>query len=487
MLRLEKERTRTYLDEAEVIFVIINADQTTALINKKGREILGYAEEEIIGGNWIDMFVPEPERPQVKAVFDRILSGDVEPMKKYENFIIAKDGQKRLIAWNNAVLRDEDGKITAAVSAGVDVTAKREAEQELREAKETAEEATKVKDKFLSLVSHDLRGPAGTLNGLLGFIKHDIHAIAPEKTINTLDAAILSAKNMTDLIGDLLNVSRLKSGKLVPNSSFVDAFKLAAAAITTINQTAAAKNIGVSNEVPEETRLYCDANLIMEVLRNLLSNAIKFTRPGGKVAVFVPEKPGGSIGVRDTGVGIAAGVIENLFKYEEKTTTVGTAGERGTGLGLPLCEDIVRAHGGSISVESSQGGGTCFIVRLPEVHPGILVVDKDPAALFLVKELLGGMGVQVAGAKDGAQAKEAIAAQAPHVALVDIEMKAPDGSPLLEAFFRDPALKDTAIFATSYESDNETKRRAMALRAKDIVQKPFNEAELVSIIRRIMA
>lgn len=130
-LKQEKERAQNYLDIAGVLFMVLNEKQTVTLINKKGCEILGYSEEEIIGKNWFDTFLPEDEVEDVKAVFNKLLTGELEAVEYYENSILAKDGKKRVIAWHNTMLRDESGKITGLLSSGEDITERVEIASEI--------------------------------------------------------------------------------------------------------------------------------------------------------------------------------------------------------------------------------------------------------------------------------------------------------------------------------------------------------------------
>jgi PAS domain S-box-containing protein/putative nucleotidyltransferase with HDIG domain len=132
LLRREKERAQTYLDIAGVILVVIGADERVSLINRKGAAILGTPEEQIVGANWFDGFVPAPRREEVRAAFRRLMAGEVEPLASYENPILSRDGSQRLVAWNNALIRDAEGRITATLSSGEDITERAQAEAQAR-------------------------------------------------------------------------------------------------------------------------------------------------------------------------------------------------------------------------------------------------------------------------------------------------------------------------------------------------------------------
>jgi len=148
-LRREKDRFRKYLDVAGVMLVVINRDQRVDLVNKKGCEILGYDEDEIIGRNWFEGFVPERLRGQVRAAFEQLTAGKTEPIEYYENPVLTKDGRERLISWHNAVLRNEEGLIVDTLSSGEDITERKQAEEALRESQSRLQQiADTVEDVF---------------------------------------------------------------------------------------------------------------------------------------------------------------------------------------------------------------------------------------------------------------------------------------------------------------------------------------------------
>lgn len=142
-LRWERDRAQRYLDVAGVILVVIDSEQRVTLINRKGCEILGYDQDEILGRNWFECFLPERLRNEVKMAFEKLISGDVEPVEYYENPVLRKDGVERLISWHNTVLRDDEGRIICTLSSGEDIT----------EQKRRADELAEYRNQLRSLVS----------------------------------------------------------------------------------------------------------------------------------------------------------------------------------------------------------------------------------------------------------------------------------------------------------------------------------------------
>ncbi|MBI5179162.1 MAG: hybrid sensor histidine kinase/response regulator [Nitrospinae bacterium] len=246
------------------------------------------------------------------------------------------------------------------------------------------------------------------------------------------------------------------------------------------------KNIAIVNTVPPGTRLYADPSLYGEVLQNLLSNAVKFTREGGTVTLFIPPGEPATLAVRDTGTGITPPLLPKLFRYEEKTSTFGTAGEPGTGLGLPLSHEIIQAHGGSIRVESAAGSGSTFYVAIPPVRPVLLIVEDEGAVRYLMKEYLREADLEIVEAENGRQALATLAEREVHLLLTDLKMPVMDGFELLEAVKKNPKTTRVPVIVITSSSDQKTRQKAFNLGADDYVTKPLNPEDLIPRVRKIL-
>jgi PAS domain S-box-containing protein len=156
-LRKEKDKAQKYLDIAGVIFVVLNTDHTISLVNKKSLEILGYKEEEIIGKNWFELFIPEKDKNQVKRAFEKILAGEIELVEYYENPILTKDGKERIIEWHNTVIKDENGIITTILSSGMDITERKKAEELLHQTKEQLRLLMENSEDFIAMQDREGR------------------------------------------------------------------------------------------------------------------------------------------------------------------------------------------------------------------------------------------------------------------------------------------------------------------------------------------
>lgn len=237
--------------------------------------------------------------------------------------------------------------------------------EEIMVAKERAEEATRLKDQFVSIVAHDLRAPFNVIIGFLRLLRDDRNNPLSLSQGKLVDRTLNASTALLEMIDELLDMSRLQSCRITVDAVIINTRPFIGQVIAEMQSLAQEKAVTIENRMETDAELHADKRLLHGVFRNLLSNAIKFSHPGGLIEVFTPPGELGVVAIRDQGIGVAPAIIPDLFRREVKTTTVGTAGERGTGLGLPFCHDVVAAHGGSLSVESKLGEGSCFIMRLP--------------------------------------------------------------------------------------------------------------------------
>lgn len=473
LIRLQEERLRHFFDgsfEGMVIHdggVIVDA-------NPAAHAMCGFPELGLIGMHVFDLLAKESHDTVIRQLKDPVShpfeliglrSGGIPfPLEVRGRGINYRGKEMRMVA-----LRD--------------LSARKEAERALVEAKERAENATKVKDKFVSLVSHDLRGPLTIAAGYLKLLLEDRASTMDRPTREILKTLLDGNREMANLIDELLNASRLKSGRFMLYASFVPLHPLAMKAAEAVALVAKAKGVAVVNNVPEDVRVYVDEPLLYQALLNLLTNAVKFTRAGGSATIgFTPGDPS-VIAITDTGVGITAIAMETLFDYETKTSTIGTGGEAGTGLGLPLCRDIVKAHGGDIRVESAVGRGSVFSMLIPMPSPVVLVVDDDPNALELVSDVLRKSKIKVEIAATGVEAIGKITERPPHLFIVDLFMPDMDGFALIKALKSAPAWRAIPVIALTGAAIEE-RDRAMALGADAFLTKQELLAELPPLIRK---
>jgi two-component system, sensor histidine kinase and response regulator len=246
-----------------------------------------------------------------------------------------------------------------------DVTERIHREELLERKNDELQKINATKDKFFSIISHDLRSPFNALLGFSEMLKDDA-SIIQEKTrflVNSLHAAI---KNQFQFLENLLKWAQIQSGKLELNFTEVKLGEIISQVLRVALPVSNSKNISISALcIPEDIRLFTDSQGLTSVLYNLVFNAIKFTNQGGYVRIRA-EQSGEStvISVEDNGIGLDPGKIDKLFRIDEPVSTPGTNREKGSGIGLILVKEIVEHLGGTINVESTPGEGSVFTVSL---------------------------------------------------------------------------------------------------------------------------
>ena len=224
-----------------------------------------------------------------------------------------------------------------------------------------------AKDKFISVIAHDLKTPAANIESLSAMLRDNFDHYSKQEQIDCIDMLVDSTKTHNDLLNTLLDLSRLRLGNILYNPERVEIRKLTNEVLEQTKLQAQQKHISQTNHV-DECSVKVDKNMIAAVIRNLVVNGIKFTHPGGKI--IVGGKRTGSeviVSVTDTGIGIVESKRDRIFGVNSNKSTTGTANETGTGLGLLLCKEYVERNGGHIWLESEVGKGTTFFFTLPAV------------------------------------------------------------------------------------------------------------------------
>lgn len=247
-----------------------------------------------------------------------------------------------------------------------DVTLQKEAENQLRKVTEDLKQANASKDKFFSIIAHDLRTPLIGLIGYAEILAEDIDELEISEVKEYSRNIVEISRQTIKLLSNLLEWSRLQTGKIQFNPSDVKIYSVVENIFQLLKSNAQHKEIQLINSTNMNHIAYADENMIYSVLNNLTSNAIKFTRTGGKVEIHSAQKDDEVvIQIKDNGVGIEEENLKNLFELDKSFTTPGTENEKGSGLGIILCRDFIKKHGGRIWVESKVGEGTTFYFTLP--------------------------------------------------------------------------------------------------------------------------
>lgn len=240
---------------------------------------------------------------------------------------------------------------------------------ELKAAKQKLEEEVGTKNKFFSIMSHDLRGAFGIIMSFVQLIQENREYLSQEEIDELLDDIGKTSTNTLELLENLLKWARSQTGAIQFSPEAVNIKETCKEIIDQHKDIAVAKEIKLHFEDNFRQEVFADLNMILVVLRNLISNAIKFTPKGGDILLSIEHSnDSAKISVKDTGVGIPAEHVNNLFHIDKKTTTQGTENEQGNGLGLILCKEFVEYNKGKISVESKVGQGTTISFTLPTAN-----------------------------------------------------------------------------------------------------------------------
>lgn len=476
-LKASEESFRA-LTEASFEGVAIIRDDRIIEVNQAFRDIFGLGEDKLIDMHFEELVDPahhEVIRNNLSAGF----AGNLEVTG------VRSDGSRRYLEVHikNITYKGNDARVTTVW----DITERKQTEIQLLEAKEKAEQATKLKDKFVSLVAHDLRTPFSSILGLMSLFKSDGAGSIPDDMMKIVDSVMESGDRMVKMIDELLDISRLQTGKIAPQPVFFDGHKQVASVISAFKNAAERKGLVVSNDVPPGTRLYADYTLLGQVIGNLVANAIKFSERGGEISVFVPDGRCGVIAVKDTGVGIDETILSDLFRHDVKTTSEGTAGEKGTGLGLVYSNDIMKAHDGYLEVKSKAGEGSVFYAVLPVKRPKVLLVDDEPAILSKLEKLVQSLDAVTITARNGMEALATLESDNCHLILTGLDMPVMDGLTFLETI-KSSDNEKCKIPVIAMTSDNKatTREHAFQAGADDFVAKPFADEDLIPRVKKFI-
>jgi len=228
------------------------------------------------------------------------------------------------------------------------------------------EESNITKDKFFSIIAHDLRNPFQAILGFSELILMDVDDSTPKELTGNLQNIRNSAKQLLDLVENLLKWASLQTGKIQIDPEWVELPDLLDGTRQLFEHVADQKGVTIEVSTPKEAKIYADQNMLKTILRNLVSNALKFTENGGEVELRLTQNNGHYlIYVEDNGIGMPQKIAENLLQLDANTSRPGTANEKGSGLGLLICKEMITLHSGTISLKSKEKIGTTFIIQLP--------------------------------------------------------------------------------------------------------------------------
>jgi PAS domain S-box-containing protein len=517
-LRQREDQLRLITNAVPVLISYVDAQQRYRFNNKKYEEWYRVPVSEIYGKH-IREFMDESVYESIYPYIETVLSGE---QVTYETKVPHKDGGSRYVEVSYIPQLNETRAVEGFVALISDISDRKKAEQEREQllkseqaSRAEAEAANRLKDEFLATLSHELRTPLNAMFGwtqLLSTRKFD--EITTARALETIDR---NTKSLKVLIDDVLDVSRIITGKLHLKVTPVQLRTVVQAAFDTVRPAAEAKEILLESIFDSSLGIVLgDAHRLQQVVWNLLSNAIKFTPHGGRVDVQLTQIDSHlQIRVRDTGEGIAPDMLPYVFERFRQADSSSTRSHGGLGLGLAIVRHLVELHGGTVRAESlGIGHGSTFIVSLPikaAIEPTIaeqlspteanvaehclptleglrvLVVDDEADARELIATMLQPYGVEVMAAASAVEALLALQEFQPDVLVSDIGMPGEDGYALirqLRALSQEQGGRIPAVALTAY-ARAEDRTQALLAGFQLHISKPVNQAELAAVIANL--
>jgi two-component system, sensor histidine kinase and response regulator len=329
------------------------------------------SEKDLIGKSDFD-FHPHDMAEQYFKDEQTLMEKGEKFLDHEEQILNKKTGELRWNLSSKVPVKDADGKVIGLAGINRDITERKKAEEEIKLKNELLQTINTEKDKFFSIIAHDLKGPLSAFLGVTQILVEEIQNMSFEEIKEITISMKESASNIYVLLENLLEWSRLKRGLLDFSPEKVDVKRLTIACIEVLKESARKKNIIIDYSFPDDIEFFADSHMMETVIRNLVSNAIKFTHVGGKVIIKADKKSDRAIEFKviDSGIGMTSDLMNKLFLLNEKTNRKGTEGEPSTGLGLLLCKEFIMKHNGKIWVESEVGKGSIFTFMIPDLIKG---------------------------------------------------------------------------------------------------------------------
>ncbi len=507
-VRHSEERFRLLVDTAATI--IWTTDPSKGEFQNpqpRWTAFTGQSFEQARGRGWLEVVHPDDRAHTLEAWLHA--SATRSPYQ-LEHRLRRADGAWRHMAVHGVPLLDEDGAVREWVGTHTDITERKQAEEAMQAARDEAEEANKAKSTFIANMSHELRTPLSAIIGYSEMLQEEIEdgsdAAGIAKDVGKIEA---NARHLLGLINDVLDLSKVESGKMEVYAETFDAAEMVRSVAATVQGLVEKKgNALVVRLTPDLGAMHSDVTKTRQMLLNLLSNAAKFTE-GGTITLsaereVAPDRIGADgehkadrlvFQVSDTGMGMTEEQLAKLFQRFQQADASTTRKFGGTGLGLSLTRAFSAMLGGSVEVESRPGHGSTFTVRLPArlpdpdedvdgqaeasggsaqgvLDPGkeiVLVIDDDPAQRDLMSRFLEREGFSARAAANGPEGIELARALRPRAILLDVMMPGMDGWSVLSALKADPALDSIPVVMVTFVSERGL---AAALGAADFVLKP---------------
>ena len=364
-LKESKNELDTILNTVPSLIFVKNLEKKFVMVNNSFLNYFNITKEKILMNanpglvNRADQWLADEED-------DAVLHQKIA-LKNIEREIKFPDGKTLWFNINKAPLYDNNKELIGIVGAMNDITKRVEYENMLRETRKELEALNDQKNKFFSIIAHDLRSPFTSLLGFSDFLIDDFDELSEAEKKDFLGQINTTIKNVLELVNNLLDWSRIQFNKIEFFQAEIPLHDIIISAFQSLKMSALNKKIELKSDCPDGLKIFADENMIETVIRNLVNNSIKFTGRNGVVEVRAKErKEDVLIEIIDNGVGMKKDIADNLFKLGLKISTAGTADEKGTGLGLLVCKEFVEMHKSTLTVNSELNKGTVISFALPK-------------------------------------------------------------------------------------------------------------------------
>ncbi|MGI3777887.1 MAG: hybrid sensor histidine kinase/response regulator, partial [Janthinobacterium lividum] len=526
-LRESEERFRTMTEASASIVWTTSASGEFVEPQPEWSRFTGVAEEALRGWGWLATIHPDDRTATAEAWSASLAS---HARFDTESRVLRADGEWRDMVVRGVPVLEEDGAVREWVGTHTDVTERKRDEAELAAARTAAEAANRAKSQFIANMSHELRTPLSAVIGYSEMLEEEVEELGQEQLLGDLRKINSNARHLLSLINDVLDLSKIEANRMTSFAEEFDVATLVREVASTVDSLVRQKGNTLDLDLGEEGEeaaallgaMRTDAVKTRQCLFNLLSNASKFTE-GGTITLTVRRErplPGDApaeahtaaagdwmmLRVSDTGIGMTPDQLARLFERFSQADSSTTRKFGGTGLGLAITRAFCRLLGGDVTVESAEGQGTAFTIRLPvdmpehvqpddddapgaEPRPApppvsrelVLVVDDDPAQRDLLTRFLQRQGFAVQTAPDGRAGLELARVLHPRAILLDVMMPQMDGWTVLRALKADPDLARIPVVMSTF---NNEPALGQALGAADMVPKPVEWDHLRAVMDR---
>ena len=471
-------------------------------VNHAFETFFGFDKHEVIGKTASELGILSKERidwiKNNSDVAERIVNAEAE--------LKTKSGETKYVLLSSEKITVQNERYRFTVVN--DITERILADREIKSKNEELVKANNEKDKFYSIIAHDLRSPFNAFLGFTSLLAEDYDSMSKDEVKEFFKAMNTSAINLFSLLENLLEWSRMQRGLKELKAVSFSLSQSISNNLQFLTGTATKKGVEISYRIPGNLSVFADENMFGSIIRNLVSNSLKFTPKGGKVIVSAKSTTSDmvEISVKDTGIGMSSQIKEHLFELGTQSGRRGTEGEPSTGLGLLLVSDFINIHGGRIWVDSVEGDGTTFYFTIPQKKDAnkqsvtgsnvlqveesvptkplkFLIVEDDQTSIYLLAAILKKITHDILFAETGKKAVE-VARNNPDIDLIMMDLKLPE----IDGFEATNQIRKfneqvVIIAQTSFGLNNE-KEKAKLAGCNDYMQKPYDSYSINKMIEK---